>query len=98
MSRRIVRAVRVSTALVAALVSTNAGVRGQSGAKNVEWSTYGGDLGHTRYAPLDQITAENFSKLMLNGKQHLAIAISGGAYSGELLASRLPNQRCGGVT
>ena len=27
----------------------------------------------------------------LNGKQYVVIAISGGAYSGELLAFRLPN-------
>ena len=33
----------------------------QSGAKNGEWPTYGGDLGHTRYSPLDQINAANFS-------------------------------------
>ena len=37
--------------------------RGQSGAKNGEWPTYGGDLGSTRYSPLDQINADNFSKL-----------------------------------
>jgi len=35
----------------------------QSGTKNGEWRSYGGDLGSTRYAPLDQINAENFSKL-----------------------------------
>jgi quinoprotein glucose dehydrogenase len=35
----------------------------QSGAKNGEWRTYGADLGHTRYSPLDQINASNFSKL-----------------------------------
>ena len=35
----------------------------QSGAKNGEWPTYGGDLGHTRYAPLDQIDASNFNTL-----------------------------------
>ena len=28
-----------------------------------EWPTYGGDLRSTRYAPLDQINADNFSKL-----------------------------------
>jgi quinoprotein glucose dehydrogenase len=38
-------------------------LRGQSGAPGGEWRTYGGDLGHTRYAPLDQITAANFSGL-----------------------------------
>jgi len=36
---------------------------GQSGAVNGEWRIYGGDLGHTRYSPLDQINAANFSKL-----------------------------------
>jgi quinoprotein glucose dehydrogenase len=35
----------------------------QSGAKDGEWRTYGGDLGNTRYAPLDQINGSNFSKL-----------------------------------
>src|SRR5579864_2499845 len=35
----------------------------QSGTKNGEWNTYGGDLGSTRYAPLDQINAANFGKL-----------------------------------
>ena len=35
----------------------------QHGAVNGEWRTYGGDLGHTRYAPLDQINAANFGKL-----------------------------------
>ena len=37
----------------------------QSGTKNGEWPTYGGDLGNTRYSPLDQINAGNFSKLEL---------------------------------
>src|SRR5579872_2608776 len=35
----------------------------QYGAKNGEWPTYGGDGGSTRYAPLDQINADNFNKL-----------------------------------
>src|SRR4051795_1539955 len=38
-------------------------VAGQSGAKSGEWRSYGGDIGHTRYAPLDQINAANFSQL-----------------------------------
>src|ERR1700691_6145092 len=37
----------------------------QSGAKNGEWTTYGGDLGNTRYSPLDQINADNFNKLQI---------------------------------
>src|SRR5439155_10899711 len=53
--------------LTAALVlaSTAARVPAQSGATAGEWRTYGGDLGNTRYAPLDQINASNFSKLEL---------------------------------
>src|SRR5438552_3691615 len=35
----------------------------QSGAKNGQWTTYGGDLGNTHYSPLDQINAGNFNKL-----------------------------------
>ena len=40
-------------------------VSAQSGAKNGEWRTYGGDLGNTHYSPLDQINAGNFSKLQV---------------------------------
>ena len=35
----------------------------QTGAADGEWRTWGGDLGSTRYAPLDQINAGNFNKL-----------------------------------
>jgi quinoprotein glucose dehydrogenase len=38
-------------------------VSGQSGTKSGEWRSYGGDLGNTRYSPLDQIQAGNFNKL-----------------------------------
>ena len=37
----------------------------QDGAPGGEWPTYGGDLGHTRYAALDQIDAGNFGDLEL---------------------------------
>src|SRR5262247_1811861 len=39
------------------------GVSAQRGTTNGEWPTYGGDLGNTKYAPHDQITAANFSQL-----------------------------------
>ncbi len=39
--------------------------RAQSGAKNGEWPTYGGDLGNTRYSALDQISGANFNKLQI---------------------------------
>ncbi|HLK46933.1 MAG TPA: PQQ-binding-like beta-propeller repeat protein [Bryobacteraceae bacterium] len=35
----------------------------QTGARNGEWPSYGGDLGHTRYSALDQINASNFKDL-----------------------------------
>jgi quinoprotein glucose dehydrogenase len=38
---------------------------GQMGGVNGEWRAYGGDSGHTRYAPLTQIDASNFSKLVV---------------------------------
>jgi quinoprotein glucose dehydrogenase len=53
----------VPVALVAALTSISVVVSGQTGTKNGEWTTYGGDLGNTKYAPHDQITAANFSQL-----------------------------------
>ena len=37
----------------------------QQGATLGQWPSYGGDLGHTRYAPLQQIDASNFSDLKL---------------------------------
>ena len=48
---------------VCLLVAMNASA--QTGAKNGEWPAYGGDTGHTRYSPLDQINTSNFSKLEL---------------------------------
>lgn len=49
--------------IVTALASISVAVQGQSDATNVEWPTYGGDLANTRYAAIQQINAENFSKL-----------------------------------
>ena len=51
---------RLSIVLCAA-----AALNAQTGAKNGEWRTYGGDLGGTRYSPLDQINASNFDKLQI---------------------------------
>jgi glucose dehydrogenase len=47
------------------VVLAGASLVGQAGAQNGEWRSYGGDIGHTRYSPLDQIDASNFSKLEL---------------------------------
>jgi quinoprotein glucose dehydrogenase len=51
------------TPVAGLLVCAALPLAGQSGAKNGEWTTYAGDLGATRYAPLDQINASNFGKL-----------------------------------
>ena len=48
-----------------ALLSLSAAVGAQYGAPNGEWRTWGGDLGATRYAPLDQINGSNFNALQI---------------------------------
>ena len=51
-------------ALVVVLLSASIGVSAQQeGTQNGEWPTYGGDLAHTRYSPLDEIDGENFNDL-----------------------------------
>ena len=55
--------VRLPFLLLAALLPLL--LHGQTGAKNGEWPTYGGDLGNTRYSPLGQINASNFNKLKI---------------------------------
>ena len=52
--------IKLSWVLLVALAQS---ALAQQGAPNGEWRTYGGDLGHTRYAPLDQIDATNFNRL-----------------------------------
>ena len=54
---------RTGARLLTALLLCSATLAAQRGAPAGEWPTYGGDLGHTRYAPLDQITAANFGQL-----------------------------------
>ncbi|HEY7290977.1 MAG TPA: pyrroloquinoline quinone-dependent dehydrogenase [Vicinamibacterales bacterium] len=49
--------------VVLTILAASMPLAAQSGAKSGEWRTYGGDLGNTRYAPLDQINAANFSTL-----------------------------------
>jgi quinoprotein glucose dehydrogenase len=51
--------------VVAVMIAAAAPISGQSGATNGEWRHYGGDTGHTRYSPLDQITAANFKDLQV---------------------------------
>ncbi len=56
----------VKLSVVALLVGVaTVSMRGQWTPKVGEWPTYGADLASTRYSPLDQINASNFSKLQL---------------------------------
>ena len=54
---------RIRAAALLIAVSAVLPAVAQYGAKKGEWPTYGGDLGSTRYSPLDQISAANFNKL-----------------------------------
>jgi quinoprotein glucose dehydrogenase len=63
MNRRRHRFVAGPVLSLCCLFAATASILGQRGAPNGEWPTYGGDLGNTRYAPLDQINRENFNDL-----------------------------------
>ena len=51
--------------VLAALIASASATLGhaQQGAPDGEWPTYGGDAGSTKYAPLDQIDADNVEQL-----------------------------------
>ena len=53
---------RLSSRLIVGL-SIGLAFAAEPSAKEGEWRTYGGDLGNTRYSPLDQINAANFNRL-----------------------------------
>lgn len=46
-------------------LSTALTAHAQRGADRGEWHSYGGDLGSTKYSPLDQINADNVSELKI---------------------------------
>ena len=55
---------RLSWVVVGLVIGASSPAMAQYGApSNGEWPTYGGDLGSTKYSPLDQITEENFGDL-----------------------------------
>jgi quinoprotein glucose dehydrogenase len=54
---------RLGTALIAGLVCMAVAASGQWKPKDTEWPLYTADLAGTKYRPLDQINASNFSKL-----------------------------------
>ena len=55
--------VRTTSCSLAIALAAVVSVAAQSGAKNGEWRAWAGDLASTRYAPLDQINANNFNTL-----------------------------------
>ena len=61
MTIRTIRSACQSAILAIAVAFTAVDTGGQG--SNGEWRTYGGDLASTRYSPLDQINAANFSQL-----------------------------------
>src|SRR5262245_35352040 len=66
MSRIVVRIASAGVALAVALIWAGPNVTGQSGQPSTakgEWPYYTADLKGSRYSPLDQINASNFSKL-----------------------------------
>src|SRR5437870_13116052 len=66
MSSRLARLLPVLALLVVGLTWLMPAVSGQGGqpsTRNGEWPSYTGDVRGTRYSPLDQINAANFSKM-----------------------------------
>ncbi|MGE3955705.1 MAG: pyrroloquinoline quinone-dependent dehydrogenase [Vicinamibacterales bacterium] len=63
MTRRVTTMGLAAACVWLALAGRQPALHGQAGAQNGEWRSYGGDLGNTRYSPLDQITAANFKSL-----------------------------------
>ncbi len=65
MMRRFLRATAVALSIVAVGLGTSMFVSGQSGMKNGEWPHWGGDLGSSKYSPLDQINRDNVKNLRI---------------------------------
>jgi quinoprotein glucose dehydrogenase len=63
MSRFVCRSACMLFPLVGGIVWMTMAASGQTRAKDTEWPTYAADVRGSRYRPLDQINASNFSKL-----------------------------------
>ena len=66
---------RLVLGLVVALVAAGPAAAQHGAPANGEWPTYGGDLGSTKYAPLDQIDRENFGDLEIAWRWQSADAV-----------------------
>ncbi len=82
----------VTSVLLLTLVLPAAGLA-QYGATNGEWRSYGGDLGSTKYSPLDQIDASNFSDLQVAWRWESVDAL----LDLEALREEIPQMSIGGL-
>ncbi len=55
----------LALSLMAISIAVSAVVSGQTGVTNGEWPHWGGDLGGTKYSPLDQINRDNVKNLRI---------------------------------
>ena len=53
----------IAAALIVAIFGSGLTMAQEPSTANGEWPSYGGNLSHDRYSPLDQITADNFNDL-----------------------------------
>ena len=63
----------------------------EEGTQNGEWPSYGGDLAHTRYSPLDQITGDNFNELTYSSRLVLCLTNIELLTTNDEVLSKLPN-------
>ena len=56
---------RVPVLAIAALAAATPVLTAQQGARGGEWRWHSGDLGSTKYSPLEQINRENVSQLRI---------------------------------
>ena len=56
-------AIAWACAAVGGMLALGPALGAEPGTNNGEWTTYGGDLASTKYAPLGQIDAGNFNEL-----------------------------------
>ena len=66
---------RLALCLVVALVATGPAAAQHGAPANGEWPTYGGDLGSTKYSPLDQIDRGNFGDIEIAWRWQSADAV-----------------------
>ena len=85
---------RLALALVAALAAAGPAAAQYGAPANGEWPTYGGDLGSTKYSPLDQIDRENFADLEIAWRWRsadavLSVTLPGGSRAAHRLGAGL---------